>query len=120
MNMSSNLQIQKACIYCQKDFIAKTVITQYCSHTCNRRHYKQIKRLEKIASVSKVIQPIKGEAIATGQKMSIPEAARLLGVTDRTIFRLIAKGIIRPIRLGRRVRILTTEILKTKVYDNLY
>lgn len=118
--MSSNLQIPRTCIYCRKDFIAKTIITRYCSHTCNRRHYKQIKQQQKIASTSKIIQPIKDVGLIAGQKVSIPEAARLLGVTDRTIFRLIAKKIIKPVRSGRKVRMFTSEILKIKVYDNLY
>lgn len=119
-NMSSSLQIPKTCIYCGKSFTAKTIITRYCSHSCNRKHYKEIKRLEKIASAPKIIEPMKEPKASYGKDMSIPEAARLLGVSDRTIFRLISKRIIRPIRTGRRVRILTNELLKLKVYDNLY
>ena len=53
MNMSSNLQILKSCIYCGGDYFAKTTTTRYCSHICNQKHYKERKRQEKIYSTSK-------------------------------------------------------------------
>ena len=34
------MKIKKKCIYCGNSFTAQTLITKYCSPTCNKRHYK--------------------------------------------------------------------------------
>ncbi len=46
--MSSNIKIDKICIFCGEKFVAKTFSTQYCSHRCNQRDYKQKVKEEKI------------------------------------------------------------------------
>lgn len=117
--MSSNLSIPKACIYCNQEFIAKKITTRYCSHNCNRRHYKQVGQIKRIAKEIRIIAPIKDRLVPCGQEVSIPEAARILGVSDRTVFRLIERRLIKVTRKGQRVRIKTADLLKVKVYDNL-
>lgn len=47
--MSSNIQVERICLYCNSKFIARTTKTKYCSHRCNSRHYKQLAKEEKIA-----------------------------------------------------------------------
>ena len=49
--MSSNIRVTKECEYCSQEFIAKTIQTQYCSHSCNNKAYKETKRKEKIESI---------------------------------------------------------------------
>lgn len=48
ITMSSNIKIQKTCQFCGKKFIARKTVTQYCSHTCSQRGYKERKRNERI------------------------------------------------------------------------
>jgi hypothetical protein len=55
--MTSTIRISRKCIYCNIEYIAKTIHTKYCSHTCNRRDYKQHKRIEKIEKAKKPINP---------------------------------------------------------------
>jgi len=45
--MSSNIEIERICQHCDKDFIAKTTVTKYCSDDCAKRAYKARKRAEK-------------------------------------------------------------------------
>ena len=45
--MSTNIKIPKFCQFCGQAFVAQTTTTRYCSHKCNSRHYKQIKKEEK-------------------------------------------------------------------------
>lgn len=52
--MSSNIRINRIFGYCHQKFVAKTLTTKYCSHTCNQRDYKKksmilLKLLKKIA-----------------------------------------------------------------------
>lgn len=52
--MSTNIIIQRTCVYCGKQFIAKTTVTKYCSHGCNTRHYKMKVRNERIEQIEKI------------------------------------------------------------------
>lgn len=46
--MSSKIEIKRICQYCGTDFIAQKTTPKYCSHQCNQRHYKVLKRAEKL------------------------------------------------------------------------
>lgn len=46
--MSSNIQVRRICQHCEKEFIARTTVTKFCSHKCSRSAYKVRKRAEKI------------------------------------------------------------------------
>src|ERR1051325_1776428 len=83
--MSSNLEIPKTCVHCNKHFSAKTLYTKYCSHECNRKHYKALKRQ---AEVDKLIVPIAlsdkrtdTEALNDRPFLSVNETCTLLGVS---------------------------------------
>lgn len=115
--MSSNLTFKKICEYCGKEFEAKTLYTRYCNHTCNSRHYKKMKREEKIQTV---LQPHHAElepqkfdtTIQQKEFLSVDEAATLLGASRRTIQRMIAKGALKVGKLGRRIIVRRKEIDK--------
>ena len=107
--MSSNIRLEKSCGYCSQQFIAKTVHTRYCSHTCNRKHYKALKRSEKIDLAQKKSSPAKTE-LSKKEYLSIKEAAEMVGVHPRTIMNLIRRTQLPAYRIGRRVIICTSDI----------
>jgi predicted nucleic acid-binding Zn-ribbon protein len=47
--MASNIKLQKNCVYCGREYTAKTLHTRSCSHKCNSKHYKKVKREERIS-----------------------------------------------------------------------
>lgn len=103
--MSSNIEIQKYCEYCGNEFTAKTTVTRYCSDVCSKRAYKARKRAEKINSaiveVKKVEQkPI--EVITNKDYLNINEVCQLLGISRRTVYRLIENGDIEKIKIRSR------------------
>ena len=118
--MSSNIEINKNCLYCGKEFTAKTLVTRYCGHTCNRRHYKQLKREEKLNSFKtsqlkqNTEQHLPPSQVQLQQKefLSIEETARLIGTSRRTICRLIASKKLKVVKVGRRSIIQRSEIDK--------
>jgi excisionase family DNA binding protein len=117
--MSSNIKVTKTCLFCGNNFTAQTLITKYCSHTCNRKHYKQLKREEKIKEFTttpdKSITPPQPQfdfAIQNKLFLSIEETAHLLGASRRTIQRLIAKGSLKVGKVGTRSIIQRSEIDK--------
>jgi excisionase family DNA binding protein len=116
--MSSKIQIQRTCIFCGQVFTALTLLTRYCSHTCNQKHYKEVKRLEKLQANRVTLSAAPGmkENDYTGiqQKcfLSLDETAAILGASRRTIQRLIATGRLKAGKIGTRCIIQRTEIDK--------
>jgi len=120
--MSSKIQIQRICEYCGNEFTAQTTVTRFCSHKCNSRAYKlKVKELkvgksneetnqQKILSASDV----QLEVIKQKDFLSIKEAYTLLGVSERTFYRLMKEGTIPATKLGGRT------IIKRSVIDNLF
>ena len=49
--MSSKIEVQRICQYCEQEFTARTTVTKYCSHKCGQRAYKARKRAETIEAV---------------------------------------------------------------------
>ena len=113
--MPTKIRIKKTCEFCKNEFIAKTTKTRYCSHSCNRRHYKQLKREEHIQTAieketTKNIDTSTYEVITSKDYLSIKEAAVLLGVSERTFYRLMKDGTIKSHKLGGRTIIQRSDI----------
>lgn len=129
-NMSSNISLPKFCEYCGASFIAKQVRTQYCSHACASRAYKQRKRESKVLNaLTNEINKQKGSSSKAKSStlplqignhvnlrdkdfLSVIEASILLGVSRWTIQRLIKQEKIFASKIGRRTIIKRTEIDK--------
>lgn len=104
--MSSKIEIQKICKHCGKEFTARTTVTKYCSDRCAKQAYKDRKRNEKIDQAKKETQSIKAQPLAEIQAKEIltaPEVAKLLGLSNRSVYRMINKGIIKAVNLGERM-----------------
>lgn len=43
-----HIQIKSRCEHCGEIFMARTMVTKYCSHRCNSRAYKLKQRQEKM------------------------------------------------------------------------
>ncbi len=116
--MSSKIEFNKKCEHCGKEFIAKTLYTRYCSHTCNTAHYKLLKRQEKINNFkveqSKPVDTLLPFNTVIQQKefLNIEETAALIGASRRTLFRLISNGTLKVGKIGRRTIIQRNEIDK--------
>jgi excisionase family DNA binding protein len=109
--MSSNIRMTKTCQYCKKEFEAQTIRTRYCSHKCNSRHYKQLKRNKKIhtAVVKETLQPtgklitnIDYTSIQTKENLTINEACLLLNITHVTLRRWIKDNIVTSSKVGKK------------------
>lgn len=113
--MSSNHIFKKTCVNCGVEFEAKTLYTRYCSALCNKRHYKKVKREEKIQSVlnpqptTKIKKPF-DPTVQQKDYLNIDEAATLIGASRRTMQRLITKGSLKVTKIGRRTIIKRTDI----------
>jgi len=120
--MSSKIEIAKNCEYCGKLYTARTLYTRYCSHTCNKRGYKAIKRQERInnhqvvAAKKKVTDaaaalPVLTE-IKTKDFLSVTETCALVGVSRNTLFRWIKGNLLTTYQHGTKHLIKRDDINK--------
>ena len=42
------MEVQRKCQWCGKPFIAHTMVTRYCSKSCNEKAYKEKKRKQRL------------------------------------------------------------------------
>lgn len=113
------MELTRICEFCNSSFTAQTVKTRYCSHICNSRHYKVLKREEKIRLATAVqsssgSQEISHSDVGSKPYLSVQESASILGTSRRTIERLIHSGQIKAAKLGRRT------IISRQALDNLF
>ncbi len=104
--MSSNIEVQRICQYCKKEFTARTTVTKYCSHKCNQRAYKTNKQSEKVKqSIAETTQikyePI--EKLKAKEFLTVSEVAQLLNCSIRSVYYFINKDIIKAINLRQRM-----------------
>ena len=117
--MRAKEPIKKICEFCGCEFEAYTQVARYCSHDCNRKAYREIKRKEVISLTASMASQTKRERAKTDLSerdyISISEAAALMGVSRWTIYRNIVKGIIPAKRLSQR-----TTLIRKKDIEALF
>jgi excisionase family DNA binding protein len=115
--MSSNIKIQRICQHCGIEFTARTTVTQYCGDNCAKRAYKVRLRGTKIEASNNETLSLKAKPIEDLKAklfLSVMETCILIGVSRRTIYRMIDRGEIKTGKAGRRTLIKRNEI------DNLF
>lgn len=114
--MSSNIEIQRICEYCKQEFTARTTVTKYCSHTCNRKAYKEKIRVEKVKQSNIETTKIKNipiEQLKAKEFLTVREVAQLLNCSVRSAYYYIENGTISAVNLGQRLtRVKRSEIDK--------
>lgn len=129
--MSSNIRVTKVCGFCNQEFIAKTILTRYCSHSCNNKAYKEAKRKEKIESVANPRNPTIPTILklnnadpdysVLGKKefLTIAETCQLLNISSVTLRRWIKDSIIKTSRIGKKHIIKRIEINAMLLGDSI-
>ena len=113
--MSSNIRIQRICQHCNKEFTARTTVTKFCTDNCAKRAYKLKIKESKIEASNKETEIIKAkpiEEIKTKDFLSIAETSQLLGISRRTIYRMIDRNELKKGKAGTRTIIKRSEIDK--------
>ena len=114
--MSSNIQIQRICQHCGKEFTARTTVTQYCGDNCSKKAYKvrmkevkiQNSNTETLKIKMKPIEEIKAKEFLTVREVSI-----LLNCSIRSIYYYIKHGNIKAVNMGQRItRVQRSELNK--------
>lgn len=111
--MSSNIKVQRICQHCGKEFTARTTTTLYCSHRCNSAAYKAKQRSGKVEQSNKETQRIKNQPIEELKAkafLSIADTCKLIGISRRTVYRIIERGELITGKAGKRTIIRRSDL----------
>ncbi|UCA61334.1 helix-turn-helix domain-containing protein [Chryseobacterium rhizoplanae] len=107
--MTSNIRIEKVCQYCGTKFIAKTTVTRYCSHSCNKKAYKLEQRNTKIDYARYAIrnvEELKYQSMGPPVYLTVRETSAILKCSTKMVYFLISTGRLKAINLSvRKTRI---------------
>ncbi|WP_111445793.1 helix-turn-helix domain-containing protein [Breznakibacter xylanolyticus] len=111
--MSTTIETERICEYCGGNFVAKTTVTRYCSHKCSSRAYKQRVRNNKIEkscqetrqTIQKPIEELKAKDF-----LNMLEVQTLIGVSKRTLYRMIERKELIIGKFGRRTVVRRSDI----------
>lgn len=116
--MSSNIKVQRICLYCEQEFTARTTATKYCCHKCNQRAYKANRRAEKVKQSNIEATQIKNqpiEQLKAKEFLTVREVSHLLNCSVRSVYYYIKNDLITAVNLGQRM----TRIKRSEI-DNLF
>ena len=111
--MSSNIKINRLCQNCGNEFVAKTTTTLYCSRRCNSVAYKAKIREAKIEQSNIETLQTKNKTITelnSKDFLSITETCKLIGISRRTVYRMIARGELNIGKAGKRTIIRRSDL----------
>jgi excisionase family DNA binding protein len=111
--MSSNIRVQRICQHCSNEFTARTTTTLYCSHRCNSAAYKAKLRAGKVEQSNKETQRIKSQPIEQLKAkafLSIADTCKLIGISRRTVYRMIERGELITGKAGKRTIIRRSDL----------
>src|SRR5688572_20444736 len=101
--MSSTIRINRICAFCQKEFVARTSVTQYCGDTCAKRAYKARQRASKIEISNVQTLKTKLEQLQSKPFLKPREVALLLNCSIRSVYNHIQAGNIKATNVGERL-----------------
>jgi len=113
--MSSNIKIQRICLYCGSEFTAKKTVSKTCSDNCAKRLYKQKQRAAKIEASNRETQQIISKPIVelkAKEFLTITETCSLLSISRWTIWRAIKRDELNAGKIGRRTLIRRSDLDK--------
>jgi excisionase family DNA binding protein len=111
--MSSNIKVKRICQHCSKEFTARTTVTKHCSDKCSKAAYKARKRAEKVKQSNAETQRIKTQPIEQLKAkafLSIADTCKLIGISRRTVYRMIERGELITGKAGKRTIIRRSDL----------
>jgi len=107
--MSSNFTVDRVCENCGNKFSAKTTVTRYCSHKCNRTFLKRKARKQKIRVSDRQtasLLPSDFDLVRAKEFLSVKDLALLLNCSRQTVYNLISSKKIRAVNISSKKTLL--------------
>jgi excisionase family DNA binding protein len=104
--MSSNIQVQRICQHCGKEFTARTTVTKYCCHNCARKANKEKQKTQKIERSNSEIFHLKtkpAQELKAKEFLKVKDVAALLNCSIRSVYWYIETGKLKATNLNQRL-----------------
>ncbi|WDF66196.1 helix-turn-helix domain-containing protein [Flavobacterium sp. KACC 22763] len=119
--MGSNIRIAKICQFCNSEFTAKTIKTKFCSLACGSKNYKKRNSEKRKEARGQKMESMRNGGIEKLEKLeifTIDQASLLMGISRRTLYRVISRNEIAIRKVGAKTFINRPEI--DKFFERLY
>jgi hypothetical protein len=115
--MNTKIPIQKVCEFCGEKFTAQKLSTRFCSNKCAGRNYKLVERQERAKANNQLLvdpdtgrTPLEVLLNSNQEYFDVDEAAIIMRISRRTLYRLISMKKIKKKKLLSRTIILKEDI----------
>lgn len=120
------MRIKKVCEFCKQPFIAQTTTTKYCTHRCNQKAYKANAKKAKITKAiletneaikEKFVNPAVKPTVVNDKSrlnfdwVGIKDLSVFIGLSERTLFRLIQDPAFPKLKVGKRLLFRKDEVV---------
>jgi len=113
--MAAKFEYKKVCKFCGKAFTAYQSTTKYCCVSCANRANKAELKAKQQQADSEEIRERNRQKLLSQEFLSISSAAELLSISRPTIYKMIANGEIKAVRISERiVRIKRSDLEQIK------
>lgn len=114
---ATNITVKRVCEFCGKEFISQKITTRFCSKECNNKAYKlRLRQTHVKQSENKAAEKPLAE-IKNKEYLSVNEAAVVLGLSRKSAYNLIYKGILKATRFSNRLTIIKRSDIET-MFEN--
>jgi excisionase family DNA binding protein len=120
--MSSNLSVNKVCEVCKMVFVAKTTVTRFCSTKCRKTKSREKNRdsnTEKKKADELLIENQYFDEIKNKDFLTVKDAAQLLNMSSKTVYRLIEREVINSVQFSERKTLIRRSDIERYFDQNL-
>ncbi|MFL5739313.1 MAG: helix-turn-helix domain-containing protein [Flavisolibacter sp.] len=116
--MSSNIRVNKICVYCRNEFEARKTTSKTCSDHCAKMYYKERQRTAKIEVAKAETERIKSKPVQELKEkefLTVTQVSKLLNCSRQNVYKLINNGKLKATNL-----LLKKTIVKRSDIDKLF
>ena len=121
---SSSIRIKKVCEWCGEVFYAQKTTTQYCSHRCNSKAYKEASRNKRIqkteTETDSLISQQPMQMIKDKEFLSFAEAGTLLGISRQAVYKMVAAGHLKASKISSRLSFIKRSDIESMLNNRPY
>lgn len=113
---ATKIKVKRVCELCGKEFVSQKITTRFCSKDCANKAYKMRLRVKNVQQSEKQAEERPVSNLKDKEYLSVNEAAIILGMSRKSAYNLIYKGILAATRFSKRLTIIRRSDIE-KMFD---
>lgn len=103
---ATSIKVKRVCEFCGKEFVSQKITTRFCSKECNRKAYKLRLRQRNVQQSERETEAKPLSQLKDKDYLTVSEAAIILGLSRKSAYNLIYKGVLRATRFSEKLTII--------------